>query len=330
MVIKSKSSDESLKIKYKKIKYILIFNLAILILPIIFPSYSTASEKTIGVILTGNLTYYRDIHDTFMSHLAKEGYADKIKVIMQRPSPDYISIRNAVRLLISRDVDIIITYGALATVAAIDEKIKTPLLFINVYESLATNFKAKNITGITVKTPISSLLRYLKGLTTLSKLAVAYSSNEEETIHQLREIYNLSGTFGFRVEEIDLKTLIEAKKFPAHLAGKEIDAIFITSSSIAHSIMPSIIEFARNKRIPTASMIPDKNTPSTITLCPAIENQGRMAANKALKIIEGIEPKNVKIEPSYSMELIFNLKEAKALNYGMPIDLITEATKLIN
>ena len=289
------------------------------------PASLFAAEKTIGVIIP-DISYYRDINNAFIAKLNREGYGARVEIITQRPFPDPVSLSNAVRKLIALDADVIITYGTPATLAAYGEKTKIPVVFSAVYDPFASKIRSRNITGVSSKISITSMLRYLKGMTSIATLGVVYSSNEDDSLYQFREIQKFSAQYGFVVEEINLKRPQDAKTL---LSGKKCDAVFITGSSIAMMAFPAIIEFSREYRIPTASMIPDKTSNALITLSSNPKEQGERAAAMAIKVLEGVPPERIKVDASSDIELVFNLKDARTMGLRMPMDLITEATKLI-
>lgn len=303
----------------------LFLALASLIFSFLAVPRASAAEKTIGVIMTGDISYYRDVHSAFTSRLAREGHAAR-EIIMQKPFPDPISLSNAARKLIALDADVIVAYGAPAAIAAHMEKTKIPIVYAGVYEPLASKIKAKNITGISSKVSVSSLLRYLRAIKPVTTLGVIYSANEEDSLYQMKELQNLSHQHGFRVQEINLKRPQDAK---AALSGKGIDAIFVTSSAIAGMAWPAIMEHSREHRAPTASMVPEKSSHAIITLSSNPKENGEKAADMVMKILDGVSVEKIKAESSSDVELIFNLKETISMGYRIPMDLVTEATRLI-
>lgn len=329
MAIKENPDKIRFKIQNSRIKHSLIFCVVFLMLVFLFPSYGLTEEKSIGVIMTGDIAYYRDMHNAFISKINKEGYGNKVKIMMQKPFPEYISMRNAVRKLIAMDVDIIVTYGTPAIIAAIDEKPKIPVVYVSAYDPLIASLRAKNITGISIKSSVSSLLRYLRGVRSFSNLGVVYSTHEQDTVYQLNELRRFSGQYGFRIEEINLKSAYDLKDLSSNLLGVRPDAIFITSSSIANTVMPAITSFSRERKIPTASLLPDKKNMPVIALYAVPESLGRVAAEKVINLIEGDSPENIKRDSIYEVELVVNMKEALSLGLSLPMELVTEATRLV-
>src|SRR5512135_615984 len=140
-----------------------------------YPTPSISADKALGVIMSGNIEYYQEVHKAFVSTLAKEGFDYRmVDTFMQMPSPDLLSWTNAARKLTVADVNVLVTYGAPATLAAIRETKSIPLVFAAVYDPVAIGCLARNVTGISSKVPITRLLRYLKKLTPFTRLAIIY------------------------------------------------------------------------------------------------------------------------------------------------------------
>ncbi len=85
-------------------------------------SAAAAADKTVGVIMSGNINYYQEIHKAFAAALVKEGFDHrKIDTLLQMPSPDPLSWTNAARKLVVADVSLLVTYGAPSALASIRE-----------------------------------------------------------------------------------------------------------------------------------------------------------------------------------------------------------------
>jgi ABC-type uncharacterized transport system substrate-binding protein len=285
-----------------------------------------AAENVVGVIMTGDIPYYHDLHKAFIAKLGQLGLAADIEVIVQKPYPDKISLINAARKLIAMDVDAIVVYGTPAAIAFVAENSKLPVVYASVYEPFATEVKTRYTTGVYVRLSISSLLRYLKSLTQINTLGVVYNANEEDSVYQYSELSKLAAQQGLKIEGFNLKRHQEAK---AKLAGRKADALFITGSAVAQMAMPQISEYAKEQRIPYASFFLSRDSRSLIALAANPDEQGEKVAEKLKKILDGIPPEKVRPEASKEVELIFNLKDATAMGLKLSMELVTEATKLI-
>jgi putative ABC transport system substrate-binding protein len=285
------------------------------------------AEKRIGVIMTGDISYYATMHENFVTEINRRfAGTDKIEIILQRPFPDSISWSNAARKLIAFEVDLIVTYGAPATQAVIYEKTHIPLVYAGFYDPTHAVTADKNVTGCGFKVPLSSIIRYFKGLKTIKTIGVVCSSIEEDSIRQYETIKVLAESQNIRAEKIDIRSPADLNK----LETKNKDAVFITGSSLAHLWLDDILSILRKRQIPTADIFPDYSESGVLmTLFQPSQTQGQMTAEMASQILLGEPPANIVPYTFRDTELVFNLVEAKHLGITFPIHLLIEATRVI-
>lgn len=285
------------------------------------------AAKQIGVILTGDIPYYRAMHETFVAELNKRFTgAEKIEVIIQKPFPDPISWSNAARKLIAFDVDLIVSYGSPATQAIIHEKSNIPILYVGMYEPDQADVTGKNITGCGFKVPLSSTLRYFKHLKPINTLGVIFTSAEEDSVRQYKAMAALAVQQNIKIEKIDIGAYTDLNKLKAGNA----DAVFITGSSLAHLWIKDILSILRKRQLPTADIFPDDlDSGALISLSIPPLSQGKMAAEMASQILLNKKPDNIPPHTSRDTELVYNLVEAKSLGIIIPIDQLIEANRVI-
>ncbi|MGW8272735.1 MAG: ABC transporter substrate binding protein, partial [Thermodesulfovibrionales bacterium] len=131
------------------------FALLGLILAIVPHKRAAAAERTVGVIMTGNVPYYQEAHKAFVETINREGLFQqgKVDVVTQTPAPEIMAWTNAARKFVSLDVDVIVSYGTPATLAVIKETSSIPIVFAGVYDPAEAGIKGKNITGINSNVP---------------------------------------------------------------------------------------------------------------------------------------------------------------------------------
>jgi putative ABC transport system substrate-binding protein len=286
---------------------------------------SLASEKNIGVIMTGDISYYKEVHKAFIDTLNASGFGhEKVNIILQTPAPSVVPWSNAARKLIAYDVDIIVTYGTPATVAVLNEKPDKPLVFAGVYDPEVLEIKGKKVTGISSKVPVVTAIKYLRGIQPFTKLGVIYNDSERDTIKQVNELRELEGQFGYQTIKFNVKKPEDALK----ISG--IEALFITTSCVARQCSYNVSTILRKEKIPAASIMDTGGESGAILMItPDPEEQGRMAAQMVIRILKGETPSSIPIERPRKIEMIINLKEASILGIKVPLDIITSATRVI-
>ncbi len=289
---------------------------------------ASAADKTVGVIMSGNITYYQEIQKAFSGALVKEGFDhSKVDTLLQMPAPDLLSWTNAARKLVVADVNVLVAYGAPSALAAIRETKSIPIVFAGVYDPPAAGVAARNTTGISSKVPLTSLLRYLRKLMPFTRLAVVYNESEPDSVRQVEELTQLESQYGFQTVRMPIKKVDDARKLS--FAGKA-DAVFISVSAAANEALDAIIKNAHGAKIPTISQTGGTAEKGVIlSLAPSPTEQGEAAARMCARLLKGDNPSSISPEVPKLVELVLNLKEANALGLKVPMDLITDATRVI-
>jgi ABC-type uncharacterized transport system substrate-binding protein len=298
---------------------------ALLAVFMIISSQAFAAEKMIGVIMTGNIPYYKEIQKTFAETLQSEGIGPgTAQIVVQSPSPESMSWTNAARKLVAIGSDVIVSYGAPATIAVLNETSDIPVVFAAVFDPKAVGIAGKNVTGISSKVPITSVIRNFKSIDNFRKLGVVFNDAEKDTVVQAREVKELESSFGFRSVRFNVKRAEDTGRI------SNVDALFLTTSCAAMHCVDNILGIAHREKIPTASTIGGEESKGIIlTIAANPYEQGREAAKLAVKLMKGAKPSSIPVESPRKVDMIVNLKEATYMGLKVPFDLLTSATKVI-
>ncbi len=307
-------------IKYKILFFPLVVFLSLLALGISF-----ATEKNIGIIMTGEIPYYNEIHKTLIETLTAGGFGPgKVNIILQTPAPAVVPWSNAARKLVAYDMDVIVTYGTPATVAVLKETSKIPVVFTGVYEPEILDSKGKNLTGITSKVPVVTAIKHLKSISDFSKLGIIFNDTERDTLRQADEIKELEGQFNYKTVRFNIKKPDDAFK----ISG--VDALFVTTSCVARQCSYNVSQVIRKEKIPAVSIMGiGEESGAIMILTPDPHEQGKVAAEMVMRILKGEPPSSIPVERPKKIDMIINLKEASAIGLKIPIDILTSATKVI-
>jgi putative ABC transport system substrate-binding protein len=284
-----------------------------------------AAQKTIGVIMTGDIPYYNEIHTAFADTLTAQGFGvDKVRVSVQKPSPGYIAWANAARRFAVLDVDVIVSYGAPSTLTLMKETSGIPIVFAAVPDPAAVGISGKNITGVSSKLPVSALIKYFRTISHFSTLGVIYSSIEKDTVEQTKVVKQLGRTIGFKAVKYDVRETCGKIELPS------IDALFVTTSSVATMCVDKIIQEAREAKLASAALLSGGEEKGIIlTVYADPDAQGQEVAKIVVEMLKGRKPSSVPVQELAKTEMIINVGEAKRLGLNIPLELLTSATRII-
>jgi len=289
------------------------------------PSTAVAAGKTIGVVMTGNIAYYKDIHKAFSDGLAAEGFGPgSAEVVLQTPTPEPMSWSNSIRKLVAIGAHVIVTYGAPAAAFAVAENSDIPVVFAGVYDPQSLGMQGKNATGISSTVPVASLVKNLKAISGCSTLGVVYSTSEKDTVLQADDVTRLEATYGYRSTKFNVKKPDDIAKIT------NVDALFLSTGCAAMLCVTNVISAVRKAKILTATTIGGGEQSGIIlTLAANPQEQGREAARMAARVLKGEKPSSIPIEQPKKIDFIINLKEATDMGLKVPFDILTSATKVI-
>ena len=203
-----------------------------------------AFAKTVGVIMTADIPYYRDIHKALVEEMGKD-----VEIVLQKPMPDPMSWTNAARKLVGIGASVIVCYGAPATLTSMKETIDIPILYAGVYDPDSMNISGKNATGMGLSVPVEKVLKDLSGIVKFSKLGVIFSKSEKDTIIQARDIKKSEGALGFQSVMFSIGDQVNKEEI------KGVDALIMTTCGAAMINIKDIIDVSRRVKIPTPALI---------------------------------------------------------------------------
>ena len=279
-----------------------------------------SQDPQVGVLMSGNTAYFREIHNAFTEALKSKGI--KAEIALQTPAPDVMAWANAARKFVVLDMDAIVTYGTPVTQTVLSETSNIPVVFAGVYEG--QEIKGKNATGVVSHVSVAGLLKNLKGIKNFSTLGIVYNSAEKATLDELSEVERLSGQFSFKPVKFNIKNRGDIQRI------KDVDALFITSSCAVAVCINDIVQVAKKNKIPTAATMGGLDERGVLlTLFADPKSQGRAVAEILSRILQGESPSSIPQEDTKKIQLVVNLREATALGLTVPFDILSVATKVI-
>jgi putative tryptophan/tyrosine transport system substrate-binding protein len=299
-------------------------------------SDSRAAGKLVAALMTCDLPRYREAHKSFMKALVLKGYdQSNVEVITQAPNPDPISWANSIRKFNAIGADVIITYGASATLAALHESNDIPVVFADVYGPVETGVakgmqsSGHNMAGISSKIPLVTLIRTAMDMKPMKTLGVVYNSREEGSLVQLKEARRIAAQSGVTLTEVNLNGggLDPAL---ASLFSARVDCIYVSECTGGCRGFEKIVHRSQEMKIPVISQMPgaaQKGALISLEADPA--EQGQVAADYAARILAGKKASQLPVVTPKRVDLIVNLKMAKTLEIHVPFPVLSAATKVL-
>lgn len=312
--------------------------LLLLLIGVLLPaSDSRAAGKVVGALLTCDLPRYREAHKSFVKALVLKGYdQSNVEVVTQTPNPDLISWSNSVRKFNAIGADVIVAYGTSATLAALKESQDIPVVYADVYGPVETGVSrsmdssGRNIAGVSSKVPLVTLIKTAMEIKPMRSLGVICSTREEGSLVQLKEARKVAAQAGVSVVEANLTTAAGFDAALAALLAARVDCIYVTECTAGGRSFDKIVQRANELKIPVISQMPGAAQRGAIVSLEADPvEQGQMAAEYAARVLGGKKASQLPVVTPKRVDLVVNLKAAKALDLNVPFPVLTAATRVL-
>ncbi|MHB8770819.1 MAG: ABC transporter substrate-binding protein [Syntrophales bacterium] len=309
--------------------------IAVLSIVALDPSGARA-ERQIGIMTYTAEARFVESERGIMDQLKQDGFRDPA-VRFSRKSADGSKVKAAelARTFAAAKGDLLLTIGTTATIAAAREIKDVPIVFSIVYDPVeagiakAWKSSGNNTTGASARIPMDRLMQSLKLLAPVRRLAVLYTRGERHTEIMLKELQGLQSEFGIKVIPVILSKEEEVPRIlPAVLPA--VDAIALTGSSIHYSSVPLIVNMATAAKVVTITHIEEfvhKGALLGISANPYL--QGRLAGEKAVRVLKGAKPSSIPIETPNKLDIVLNMRTARAGQFQIPEKLKKAVTQTV-
>ena len=190
-----------------------------------------------------------------------------------------------------------------------------------------------NITGTTMMNPDLDGLRLSmlrEAVPSAKRIAVIYNPNEPASVNELRQTMAAAATLGIDLQSVEAPgTEALDQAFQNALAGGA-GAFFTFAHAFAFANRVRISELAVKYRLPGMYGWPEfAEAGGLIVYGPNVADILYRAASFVDRIIKGEKPAEMPIEQPTRIELVINLKTAKALGLEIPAALLVRADRVI-
>jgi putative ABC transport system substrate-binding protein len=241
--------------------------------------------------------------------------------------------------VIERKVDVLVTFGTQAAVAAKNSTTTIPIVGVAMGEPLRTGLVASlaqpagNLTGTSVGWAEGVGGKWLELLQeTVPRLStVAVLANLDTAIARdlVKELEAVAPTRGLKLELIEVRessTLDRAFE----RAARKAQAVLVLPAPILSAQRGQITALAAKHRLPTMYYLRDYvEAGGLMAYAPDLSVQFERAADYVNKILKGARPAELPIEQPTRWTLVVNLKVARALRLRMPESILLRADEVL-
>lgn len=312
----------------------------VLALPLCF-AQPAGAQKVYRIGSLNTAEQFVNAFEGFKSRMAELGYVEGLNVRY-----DFYNAKGSVEALngfakkiVQDRVDLIVTSATTSTVAAAKatEGTNIPVVFLSAGnpQRLIKSFASSgsNLAGISSATleitgKRLELLRELyPGVKRIALLDNPAGVNFQASLGELRAA---AKKLEFTVWEIEVRSGDEIQRALAAITAKTADAIFTPPESLITQHIEMIASHAIKEKLPLmTSLLANVKKGCLATYAADYFGLGRQGAALADKIFKGRRPSDLPIELPSKLNLVINLKTAKAIGLKVPREILLRADEVI-
>jgi putative ABC transport system substrate-binding protein len=174
-----------------------------------------------------------------------------------------------------------------------------------------------------------TLLKTLQEIRPYQRIGILYTKREAGSQRQADDIKKIALQFGVTVVEGNFNSTA-ALEAGINTFIEKVDVVIATESSIVCRNFDRIINRAKTQNKPVAATMPDaaeKGALVSLEISP--QEQGHLAAEIAVRILEGASQEHMSLLTPRRVELIVNMRTAREMGINLPFTVLGNATRVI-
>ena len=310
----------------------------------VWPGIARAQQRTmptVGIINAGG-DVNRYTVQAVIRGLSEIGYFVGRNVAIEFRSAEnrWERIPDLIAELVSRKVDVICAMVTPAALAAKEATQSIPIVFMvggdPVAMGLVTslNHPERNITGISnlVTTALPKRLELLHELKPTAT-SFAFLINPNNPIHsgaETKELQDAASTRGVRLLVLNASDQSELEMAFTTAAREQVGGIIIGSEPTFTQQTDRIVELAARQAIPAIFAYSEQSIAGGLaSYGTRIAAAYQLLGNYAGRVLKGEKPADLPVQQVTKIELVLNMKTAKALGITFPNALLGRADEVI-
>jgi putative ABC transport system substrate-binding protein len=242
--------------------------------------------------------------------------------------------------LIQRRAAVIVAYGAVnAALSAKAATTEIPIVFLNGSDPVkfglvaSLNRPGGNVTGVTLLVRqltakrLEIIREIIPGIATIGLLA---NPNNANTNDEVRELQEAARSLGVQLRVLHASNQGEIDAAFASAGQQQVGAFLAAGDVLFTSQRDQIVALAARHKIPGIANSRDYAEAGGLVSYGADQLDAfRLTGRFAGRILKGEKPADLPVQQSTKVELVVNLKTAKALGISVPLPLLGRADGVI-
>ncbi len=277
----------------------------------------------------------------FRDGLRAQGYVDgkNIEIVGQFLVDRYDLLAEAAGRLVKQNVDVIVAYGGTATLAASKATKTIPIVMVTSNDPVRLGVVASlskpggNVTGVTFlgQDLIGKRLEILREIAPKARrIGVLVNPESASEMRNAGRWQAAARTLNIEVQLVEIRTPGEIDAALSAAARQGVGALVVLASSFFTANRNSVVNAVAKARLPALYGSPDEtDAGGLVSYGPSLPEGFQRAAVYVDRILKGARPADLPVEQPTKIELVINLRAAKALGITIPPPMLLRADRVI-
>jgi len=287
--------------------------------------------------------------DAFVRGMHERGYVTGLNLVIEYrwASGDLQRLQTLADELARLNVDVIVTAAIPSISAAMRATSTIPIVMTAVSDPVGIGLVASlgrpggNVTGMTLQSTdlaqkrLQLMRDIIPGATPIAILTLqvpdsASDQNRQPARLLLAEMQTAAKQIGVGLVTRAIASVDELPEVFAHFRRERVQAVFVQANPLSLQHRSKIAELTTLHRLPAMYEIRDfVDEGGLVSYGPDLKDMYRRAARYVDLIFKGAKPGDLAIEQPTKLELVINLKAAKALGLTIPPSVLGRADEVI-
>ncbi len=251
---------------------------------------------------------------------------------------DEEAARVTAREFVRENLDLIVAFEAQTVRAAKAATATIPIVFLHVFDPVADGFVASlarpggNLTGFGQFGDFApKRLEILKSIAPATRrVLVLVAVDDPSAPESLATLRQAAATLKLEFVERQVRDESDIERVFASIKPGAVQAVFIAGETLTTKFPSLILRLATERKLPLSLHRKDwAERGALFSYGPDYPAMGRDAARFVDRILRGARPADLPVEQITKVELVINLKTAKALGLAIPPSLLLRADEII-
>jgi putative tryptophan/tyrosine transport system substrate-binding protein len=313
--------------------------------PVVARAQQPSQVRRVGVLLvgveSGNRAYRTPGVAAFTQALAGLGWIDgrNVRMDLRSSGSDINRIRALAQELVGLQPDIILAVTTAVTVALQRETRTIPIVFVIGADPVkfgivgSINRPGANVTGISLLTNSLTpkrleMLRLL--MPQAANVAFLVNPSNPNAEPDAKDTQAAARALGLSLLVLNASTESDIEAGFANIGREHAEALLVSSDGFLDSHRDQLIALAAQHAIP--SIYEYREAPfagGLMSYGPSVSDSFRQAGVYVGRILKGEKPADLPVQQSTKIDLVINMKTAKALGLTIPETLLVRANEVI-